>query len=184
MKKFAIAILLSLIIPTALFAAEKTITVGVTPFPHKDIMVVVKDLLKKEGYDLKIKEFTDYVTPNTALAEGSLDANFFQHVPYLENTKQGKETGSCMGGKGTHRNRLVSIPRRSKKLSELKNGAQITIPNDATNCSRALRLLEKKRTDKGKGRRACHSQGYYRKSQKDKNKGDRSCAASKNASGR
>ena len=83
MKKIALALLLTLIIPAALFAADRSITVGVTPFPHKDIMVIVKDLLKKDGYELKIKEFTDYVTPNTALAEGSLDANFFQHVPYL-----------------------------------------------------------------------------------------------------
>lgn len=142
MKKLVIAILLSLIIPTALIAAEKTITVGVTPFPHKDIMAVVKDLLKKEGYDLKIKEFTDYVTPNTALAEGSLDANFFQHVPYLENTNKEKKLDLAWVAK-VHIEPLGLYSQKIKKLSELKNGAQIAIPNDATNCSRALRLLEK-----------------------------------------
>ena len=86
MKKIILAVFATLIIATSSFAGTKTITVGVTPFPHKDIMIVVKDLLAKEGYNLVIKEFTDYVTPNTALAEKSLNANFFQHIPYLENT--------------------------------------------------------------------------------------------------
>ena len=143
MKKLLLAIILiSLIIPSTLLAAEKTITIGVTPFPHKDIMVIVKDLLKKEGYDLKIKEFTDYVTPNTALAEGSLDANFFQHIPYLENMNKEKKLDLVWVAK-VHIEPLGLYSKKIKKLSELKNGAQIAIPNDATNCSRALRLLEK-----------------------------------------
>ena len=73
MKKLVLALLLMLALPLAAFAENKTITIGVTPFPHKDIMLVVKDLLAKEGYDLVIKEFTDYVQPNMALAEGSLE---------------------------------------------------------------------------------------------------------------
>ena len=83
MKKIALALIAALLIPAAAFAAGKEIKIGVTPFPHKDIMNVVKQLLAKDGYELKIVEFTDYVTPNTALAEKSLDANFFQHIPYL-----------------------------------------------------------------------------------------------------
>ena len=91
MKKLVLAFLLILALPFAALAENKTITIGVTPFPHKDIMLVVKDLLAKEGYDLVIKEFTDYVQPNMALAEGSLDANFFQHIPYLENMNKEKD---------------------------------------------------------------------------------------------
>ena len=142
MKKIALALLLTMVIPAALFAADRSITVGVTPFPHKEIMVIVKDLLIKDGYELNIKEFTDYVTPNTALAEGSLDANFFQHVPYLENTKREKKLDLVWVAK-VHIEPLGLYSNKIKKLSELKKGAQIAIPNDATNCARALRLLEK-----------------------------------------
>jgi D-methionine transport system substrate-binding protein len=141
MKKLIVALLLALILPTAALAAE-TITIGVTPFPHKDIMEVVKGLLEKEGYTLKIKEFTDYVTPNTALAEGSLDANFFQHIPYLENMNKERKLGLTWVAKIP----IEPLGLYSKKISSLKdipNGAQIAIPNDPTNCARALRLLEK-----------------------------------------
>lgn len=142
MKKVLLAILLALTVATSAFAANKTITVGVTPFPHKDIMVVVKDLLAKQGYDLVIKEFTDYVTPNTALAEKSLNANFFQHVPYLENTCKEKGFKLTWVAK-VHIEPLGLYSQKIKKVSELKKGAQVAIPNDATNCARALRLLEK-----------------------------------------
>jgi len=142
MKKFLLAILLALIIPAAVFAADKTIVIGVTPFPHKDIMTVVKGVLAKEGYDLQIKEFTDYVTPNTALAEKSLDANFFQHVPYLENMNKEKNLGLIWVAK-IHIEPLGLYSKKIKKLNEIKTGAQIAIPNDPTNCARALRLLEK-----------------------------------------
>ncbi|MDL2298296.1 MetQ/NlpA family ABC transporter substrate-binding protein [Synergistaceae bacterium OttesenSCG-928-D05] len=140
MKKIIFALLLALIIPAAAFAAE-TITIGVTPFPHKDIMLVVKDLLAKEGYNLEIKEFTDYVTPNTALAEGSLNANFFQHVPYFDNMN--KERGLKLAWVAKiHIEPLGLYSQKIKSLDEIKNGAQISIPNDPTNCARALRLLE------------------------------------------
>ncbi|HCL79963.1 MAG TPA: methionine ABC transporter substrate-binding protein [Synergistaceae bacterium] len=141
MKRTLLALLLALILPTAALAAGSAITIGVTPFPHKDIMVVVKGLLEKEGYDLQIKEFTDYVTPNTALAEGSLDANFFQHVPYLENTN--KERGfDLVWVAKVHIEPLGLYSKKIGRLDELKDGAQIAIPNDPTNCARALRLLE------------------------------------------
>ena len=142
MKKIALALLAALIIPAAAFAAGKEIKVGVTPFPHKDLMNVVKELVAKDGYDLKIVEFTDYVTPNTALAEKALDANFFQHIPYLENTN--KERGyDLVWVAKIHIEPLGLYSKKIKKIDELKNGAQIAIPNDATNCARALRLLEK-----------------------------------------
>ena len=142
MKKLAIALIAALLIPAAAFAAGKEIKIGVTPFPHKDIMNVVKQLVAKEGYDLKIVEFTDYVTPNTALAEKSLDANFFQHIPYLENTVKEKGLKLTWVAK-IHIEPLGFYSKKIKKIDELKKGAQIAIPNDATNCARALRLLEK-----------------------------------------
>lgn len=142
MKKIALALIAALLIPAAAFAAGREIKIGVTPFPHKDIMNVVKQLLAKDGYELKIVEFTDYVTPNTALAEKSLNANFFQHIPYLENTVKEKGLKLVWVAK-IHIEPLGLYSKKIGKLDELKNGAQIAIPNDATNCARALRLLEK-----------------------------------------
>ena len=124
MKKFLAAILLTLAIASSAFAANKTITVGVTPFPHKDIMVVVKDLLAKEGYNLDIKEFTDYVTPNTALAEKSLNANFFQHVPYLENTCKEKGFKLTWVAK-VHIEPLGLYSQKIKKLTDLKKAESL-----------------------------------------------------------
>lgn len=143
MKKTLLALLIALVALTApAYAAGKTITVGVTPFPHKDIMIVAKGLLEKEGYQLVIKEFTDYVTPNTALAEGSLDANFFQHIPYLDNMNKERKLGLAWVAK-VHIEPLGLYSTKLKKLDEIKDGAQISIPNDPTNGARALRLLEK-----------------------------------------
>lgn len=142
MKKVLSALILTLLLSTCAFAAApEKITVGVTPFPHKDIMLVVKDLLAKEGYELVIKEFTDYVTPNIALAEKSLDANFFQHVPYLENTCAEKGFDLVWVAK-VHIEPLGFYSKKIKDCQELKEGDSIAIPNDGTNCARALRLLE------------------------------------------
>ena len=142
MKKLVLALLLMLALPLAAFAENKTITIGVTPFPHKDIMLVVKDLLAKEGYDLVIKEFTDYVQPNMALAEGSLDANFFQHIPYLDNMNKEKDLKLTWVAK-VHVEPLGLYSHKIKALDELKDGDTISVPSDPTNCARALRLLEK-----------------------------------------
>lgn len=142
MRKAVLAVLVVLMSATTLFAATKTIIVGVTPFPHKDIMLVAKEILAKQGYNLIIKEFTDYVTPNTALAEKSLTANFFQHIPYLDNMNREKKLGLTWVAK-VHIEPLGLYSKKIKSLAELKKGAQIAIPNDATNCARALRLLEK-----------------------------------------
>ena len=141
MKKLVLAFLLILALPFAALAENKTITIGVTPFPHKDIMLVVKDLLAKEGYDLVIKEFTDYVQPNMALAEGSLDANFFQHIPYLENMNKEKDLKLTWVAK-VHIEPLGLYSHKIKSLDELKDGDTISVPSDPTNCARALRLLE------------------------------------------
>lgn len=141
MKKILAACLLTLLLAATALAATETITIGVTPFPHKDIMEVVRGLLAKEGYELVIREFSDYVTPNSALAEGSLDANFFQHVPYLENTCAEKGFDLVWVAK-VHIEPLGLYSEKIKALAELKEGDSIAIPNDGTNCARALRLLE------------------------------------------
>ena len=141
MKKLVLALLVILALPFAAFAENKTITIGVTPFPHKDIMVVVKGLLAKEGYNLEIKEFTDYVQPNMALADGNLDANFFQHIPYLENMNKEKDLKLTWVAK-VHIEPLGLYSHKIKALGELKDGDVISVPNDPTNCARALRLLE------------------------------------------
>ena len=141
MKKLVLALLVILALPFAAFAENKTITIGVTPFPHKDIMMVVKGLLAKEGYNLEIKEFTDYVQPNMALAEKSLDANFFQHIPYLENMNKEKNLKLTWVAK-VHIEPLGLYSKKIKTLAELKDGDVLAVPSDPTNCARALRLLE------------------------------------------
>lgn len=134
----ALAAVLALAVPS--FAAED-IVVGVTPFPHKDIMLAAKPLLAAEGYNLVLKEFTDYVQPNMALASRQLFANFFQHQPYLDNMNKEKELGLVSVGK-VHIEPLGVYSRKIKKLAELKKGDSVSVPNDPTNEARALRLLE------------------------------------------
>lgn len=140
MKKLLLTLLFILILATQALAAEK-IVIGVTPFPHKDIMLIARPLLAQEGYDLEIKEFTDYVIPNTALAEKQLDANFFQHIPYLDNMNKEKGLNLAWIAK-VHIEPLGLYSKKIKKLDELKKGSIISVPSDPTNCARALRLLE------------------------------------------
>lgn len=121
---------------------EKIIKVGASPVPHKEILDVVKPLLEKDGYKLEIVEFTDYVTPNTALAEGQIDANFFQHVPYLQSFSTERKLDLDYTVK-VHIEPMGLYSSKYKDLSELKDGAEIAIPNDPTNEARALRVLEK-----------------------------------------
>jgi D-methionine transport system substrate-binding protein len=120
---------------------KKIIKVGASPTPHAEILNVVKPLLAKEGYTLEIKEFEDYVIPNTALADGEIDANFFQHVPYLNKMNAEKKLNLDYTVK-VHIEPMGLYSSKIKSLSELKEGATIAIPNDATNGARALKVLE------------------------------------------
>ena len=122
-------------------AAGKTITVGATPFPHGDILKVAAPVLEKEGYTLEIVEFNDYVQPNLALASGHLDANFFQHIPYLENMNAEKKLDLASAA-AVHIEPLGLYSKKITALDELKKGDRIAVPNDPTNEARALRLLE------------------------------------------
>lgn len=120
---------------------KKIIKVGASPAPHKEILDIVKPLLEKKGYTLEIKEFTDYVQPNLAVDNGELDANFFQHVPYLNQFNKEHGTHLTYTVK-VHLEPMGVYSSKVKKLEELRTGAIIAIPNDASNGARALRVLE------------------------------------------
>ena len=122
--------------------AAETLTVAATPVPHAEILEFVKPALAKEGVDLKVKVFTDYVQPNVQVAEKRLDANFFQHQPYLDEFNKAKGT-KLVNVAGVHVEPLGAYSSKYKQLSELPGGATVVIPNDATNGGRALLLLDK-----------------------------------------
>ncbi|WP_236180038.1 MULTISPECIES: MetQ/NlpA family ABC transporter substrate-binding protein [Pseudomonas] len=122
--------------------ADETLTVAATPVPHAEILEFVKPVLAKEGVDLKVKVFTDYVQPNVQVAEKRLDANFFQHQPYLDEFNKAKGT-SLVSVTGVHLEPLGAYSSKFKKIEELPSGANVVIPNDATNGGRALLLLAK-----------------------------------------
>ncbi|GGK09359.1 D-methionine transport system substrate-binding protein [Pseudomonas koreensis] len=122
--------------------AEETLTVAASPVPHAEILEFVKPALAKEGVDLKVKVFTDYIQPNVQVAEKRLDANFFQHQPYLDEFNKAKGT-SLVAVTGVHLEPLGAYSSKIKKLDELPSGANVVIPNDATNGGRALLLLAK-----------------------------------------
>ncbi|AMQ82873.1 MetQ/NlpA family ABC transporter substrate-binding protein [Pseudomonas glycinae] len=122
--------------------ADETLTVAATPVPHAEILEFVKPALAKEGVDLKVKVFTDYVQPNVQVAEKRLDANFFQHQPYLDEFNKAKGT-NLVSVTGVHLEPLGAYSSKFKKIEELPSGANVVIPNDATNGGRALLLLAK-----------------------------------------
>lgn len=119
---------------------DKVIKIGVTPKPHEEIVNIAKPLLEKEGYTVEITEFNDYVQPNTAVSEGELDANFFQHAPYLKEQNESKGFKLVSVG-GVHFEPMGLYSKKIKSLDELKDGATIAIPNDPPNEARALKLL-------------------------------------------
>lgn len=119
---------------------DKTIKIGVTPVPHKEIVEEIKPLVEAKGYKLEVIEFNDYVTPNTALAEKELDANFFQHVPYLDETNKEKGLDLVWVAK-VHIEPMGLYSEKITKFEDIKDGSTIAIPNDASNGSRALKLL-------------------------------------------
>ena len=127
---------------TKVEAKQTVIKIGATPVPHVEILEAVKPLLKAKGYDLEIVEFTDYVTPNIAVNEGELDANFFQHLPYLEEFNKNKNT-DLVKTVNVHLEPMGLYSHKIKALGELEDGATIAVPNDPTNESRALDILVK-----------------------------------------
>lgn len=122
-------------------ADDKTITVAASPTPHAEILEAAKDLLKEKGYTLEIKEFDDYPQQNVVVDEGEFDANYFQHQPYLDNFNEEKGSDLVSAAK-IHYEPLGIYPGTSEDLENIKDGAKIAVPNDATNEARALLLLE------------------------------------------
>lgn len=120
--------------------AGTTITVAASPVPHAEILKVAADLLAEQGITLKVTEFTDYVQPNLVTESGEVDANYFQHTPYLDdfNAENGTHLVSVAA---IHYEPLGLYPGKAASLDELADGAQIAVPNDTTNEARALQLL-------------------------------------------
>lgn len=121
-------------------AGKQTLVVGATPVPHAELLNLVKADLAAQGIDLRVIEFTDYVTPNVALLAGDLDANFFQHIPYLNSNAEWTE--KLISAFGVHIEPFGIYSRSLKSIADLKDGATIAIPNDPSNGGRALLLLQ------------------------------------------
>jgi len=115
--------------------------VGATPSPHAEILEFVKPILAEEGIDLQIEEFTDYVLPNKALDAKELDANYFQHQPYLDDFNANNDT-TLIAVAAIHFEPLGIYSGKSSDLKAIPTGAEIAVPNDTTNEARALQLLE------------------------------------------
>ena len=121
---------------------KQVLKIGATAVPHAEILEQVKPILAKDGIELKITEFTDYNTPNLALGDKEIDANFFQHVPYMDEFAKAHNLPLVSVG-GVHLEPMGLYSRQIKDLKDLPKGAKIAIPNDPTNGGRALILMAK-----------------------------------------
>lgn len=117
------------------------IVVGASSTPHAEILNHIKPALKAKGIDLEVKEMNDYVTPNTALNDKQIDANFFQHVPYMEDFEK-KHNMKLVAIAKVHVEPMGAYSSKIKSKSEIKDGSLVAVPNDATNEGRALILLQ------------------------------------------
>ena len=126
---------------TASSGELQKIVVGASPAPHAEILKATNDVLKEKGYELEIKEYVDYIQPNLALESGDLDANYFQHKPYLDTFNE--ENGTHLVSAGAiHYEPFGIYAGKSDSLDELADGAEVLVPNDVTNEARALLLLQ------------------------------------------
>lgn len=146
MKKI-LSVLITVILSAGLIIScskkknSNVLKVGATPQPHAEMLNLIKDDLEAAGYKLEVIEFTDYVTPNEALENNEIDANFFQHLPYMDSFN--KERGfHLVSAAGIHIEPIALYSKKVTALAELKDGATIAIPNDPTNEGRALLLLQ------------------------------------------
>ncbi len=139
------AIVLTVLLSLGLLAGcgkteEKKIVVGASATPHAEILEVAKEILAKEGYTLEIKVYSDYILPNTATESGELDANYFQHKPYLDDFNKENNT-HIVSVAAVHYEPFGIYAGKTKTIADLKDGATIAVPNDTTNEARALQLL-------------------------------------------
>ena len=135
----AVAAITALSLTVPAFAAEK-ITVAASPTPHAEILEQAKDILAEEGYELEVIEYEDYVQPNMVVDSGEIDANYFQHIPYLDDFNAERGTDLVNAG-GSHYEPFGIYPGQKSSLDELEDGDTIAVPNDTTNEARALLLL-------------------------------------------
>lgn len=124
-------------------SSEVTLKIGATPVPHSEILAEIKPDLKEQGITLEIVEFNDYVQPNIALNDKELDANFFQHEPYLNDFVKEHKDVKLKNAGGVHIEPMGIYSKKIKDLKELADGATVSIPNDPTNGGRSLLLLQK-----------------------------------------
>ena len=121
--------------------SKGTITVAASPTPHAEILAQAKPILAAEGWTLEVKEFQDYVQPNNVVESGEFDANYFQHIPYLENFNEEQGTHLVNAG-GIHYEPFGIYPGTKSSLDDIAGGDTIAVPNDTTNEARALLLLQ------------------------------------------
>ena len=122
-------------------SGDKTITVAASPTPHAEILKVAGDVLAKDGWELKVTEYADYVQPNLVTESGEVDANYFQHIPYLDNFNEEKGT-DLVAVAGIHYEPFGIYAGTKSAIADLADGDKIAIPNDGSNRARALLLLE------------------------------------------
>ena len=137
------ALVLGTVGTSVVFAAddEKTITVAASETPHSEILEAAKPILEEEGYDLEVTVFDDYVQPNEVVESGDFDANYFQHIPYLNSFNEEKGTHLVNAG-GIHYEPFGIYPGTKSSLDDIADGDTIAVPNDTTNEARALLLLQ------------------------------------------
>ena len=147
MKKLVAAVLTGVLVAgtlsTGVYAKDddKTITVAASATPHAEILEEAKPILEKEGYDLEVTVFDDYVRPNEVVESGEFDANYFQHIPYLNSFNEEKGTHLVNAG-GIHYEPFGIYPGTKSSLDDIADGDTIAVPNDTTNEARALLLLQ------------------------------------------
>ncbi|MFN8769632.1 MAG: MetQ/NlpA family ABC transporter substrate-binding protein [Neisseriaceae bacterium] len=151
MKLLKIGLFITSLLTVSAVFSDEIITIAASPVPHAEILKQIKPILKKEGIDLQIKEFNDYVLPNLAVAQGKMDANFFQHRPYLAQFNKDKGTnlvelvGVEIEPMGIYIGSEAKLKdfAKSKSVAKLPKGLKVAIPNDTTNEGRSLLLLQK-----------------------------------------
>ena len=137
------ALVLGTVGTSVVFAADddQTITVAASETPHSEILEAAKPILEEEGYDLEVTVFDDYVQPNEVVESGDFDANYFQHIPYLNSFNEEKGTHLVNAG-GIHYEPFGIYPGTKSSLDDIADGDTIAVPNDTTNEARALLLLQ------------------------------------------